>query len=206
VKLDTHIFKVGSSDMVVTLDLRSTVELTDERFEQICQSNRELKFERTAIGELVVVALTGGETGRRNIKLSARLEIWNEQSETGVAFDSSTGFRLPNGAIRSPDAAWIRLDRWQSLTPEQRRKLVPLCPDFVVELRSPSDEIAEIQTKMREYQENGLRLGWLLDPETQRVEIYRGDRTVEIFENPTQLSGEGVLSGFVLNLMGILLD
>jgi Uma2 family endonuclease len=192
--------------MVVTLDLRSTVELTDERFEQICQSNRDLKFERTAIGELVVVALTGGETGRRNIKLSARLEVWNEQSETGVAFDSSTGFRLPNGAIRSPDAAWIRLDRWQGLTTEQRRKLVPLCPDFVVELRSPSDEIAEIQAKMREYQENGLCLGWLLDPETQRVEIYRGDRTVEILENPGQLSGEVVLSGFVLNLMGILLD
>jgi Uma2 family endonuclease len=198
--------------MVVTLDLRSTVELTDDRFEQICQSNRDLKFERTAIGELVVVALTGGETGRRNIKLSARLEIWNEQSEMGVAFDSSTGFRLPNGAIRSPDAAWIRLDRWEALTPEQRRKLVPLCPDFVVELRSPSDEIAEIQAKMREYQENGLRLGWLLDPETQRVEIYRSDssaprvRTVEILENPTQLSGEDVLPGFSLNLMGILGD
>jgi Uma2 family endonuclease len=196
--------------MVVTLDLRSTVELTDDRFEQICQSNRDLKFERTAIGELVVVALTGGETGRRNIKLSARLEMWNEQSETGVAFDSSTGFRLPNGAIRSPDAAWIRLDRWEVLTSEQRKKLVPLCPDFLVELRSPSDEIADIQAKMREYQENGLRLGWLLDPETQRVEIYRGDsfalgvRTVEILENPTQLSGEDILAGFSLNLTGIL--
>jgi Uma2 family endonuclease len=198
--------------MVVTLDLRSTVELTDDRFEQICQSNRDLKFERTAIGELVVVALTGGETGRRNIKLSARLEMWNEQREMGVAFDSSTGFRLPNGAIRSPDAAWIRLDRWEALTPEQRRKLVPLCPDFVVELRSPSDEIADIQAQMREYQENGLRLGWLIDPETQRVEIYRGDRsapgvrTVEIFENPIQLSGEDVLSDFMLNLTGILAD
>jgi Uma2 family endonuclease len=109
--------------MVVTLNLRSTVELTDERFEQICQSNRDLKFERTAIGELVVVALTGGETGRRNIKLSARLEMWNEQSGTGVAFDSTTGFRLPNGAIRSPDAAWICMERWQALTAEQRRKL-----------------------------------------------------------------------------------
>jgi Uma2 family endonuclease len=198
--------------MVVTLDLRSTVELTDDRFEQICQSNRDLKFERTAIGELVVVALTAGETGRRNIKLSARLEMWNEQSETGVAFDSSTGFRLPNGAIRSPDAAWIRLDRWDALTPEQRKKLVPLCPDFLVELRSPSDEISEIQAKMREYQENGLRLGWLLDPETQRVEIYRGDRfasgvrTVEILENPTQLSGEDVLLNFILNLTGILAE
>jgi Uma2 family endonuclease len=192
--------------MVVTLDLRSTVGLTDERFEQICQSNQDLKFERTSIGELVVVAFTGGETGRRNIKLSARLEMWNEQSETGVAFDSSTGFRLPNGAIRSPDAAWIRLDRWQGLTNEQRRKLVPLCPDFVVELRSSSDEIEEIQAKMKEYQENGLHLGWLLDPETQKVEIYRCDRTVEILEHPSQLSGEDVLSGFILNLKGILLE
>jgi Uma2 family endonuclease len=192
--------------MVVTLDLRSTVELTDERFEKICQSNRDLKFERTAIGELVVVALTGGETGRRNIKLSARLEMWNEQSETGVAFDSSTGFRLPNGAIRSPDAAWIRLERWQALTVEQRRKLVPLCPDFVVELCSPSDDIEDIQTKMREYLDNGLRLGWLLDPETKRVEVYRGDRTVEILENPNQLSGKDVLSDFILNLTGILTD
>jgi Uma2 family endonuclease len=192
--------------MVVTLDLRSTVELTDERFEQICQSNRDLKFERTAIGELVVVALTGGETGRRNIKLSARLEIWNEQSETGVAFDSSTGFRLPNGAIRSPDAAWVRLDRWQGLTTEQRKKLVPLCPDFVVELRSPSDEISDIQAKMKEYLENGLRLGWLIDPETQRVEVYRVDRTVEVLESPTKLSGEDVLSDFSLSLTGILGD
>jgi Uma2 family endonuclease len=192
--------------MVVTLDLRSTVELTDDRFEQICQSNRDLKFERTAIGELVVVALTGGETGRRNIKLSARLEMWNEQGETGVAFDSSTGFRLPNGAIRSPDAAWIRLDRWEALTPEQRRKLVPLCPDFLVELRSPSDEIADIQAKMKEYVENGLRLGWLLDPETQKVEVYRGDHTIEILDNPTQLSGEDILHDFVLNLTGILTD
>jgi Uma2 family endonuclease len=190
--------------MVVTLDLRSTVELTDDRFEQICQSNRDLKFERTAIGELVVVALTGGETGRRNIKLSARLEIWNEQSGTGVAFDSSTGFRLPNGAIRSPDAAWIRLKRWEALTPEQRKKLVPLCPDFVVELKSPSDDIEDIHAKMKEYLENGLRLGWLLDPETQRVEVYRGDLTVEILEHPSNLSGDDVLSGFTLNLTGIL--
>jgi Uma2 family endonuclease len=190
--------------MVVTLDLRSTVELTDERFEQICQSNRDLKFERTAIGELVVVALTGGETGLRNIKLSARLEMWNDQSGTGVAFDSSTGFRLPNGAIRSPNAAWIRLDRWEALTLEQRRKLVPLCPDFVVELRSPSDDIEDIQAKMKEYLDNGLRLGWLLDPETQRLEVYRGDRPVELLDNPSQLSGESILSGFILNLTGIL--
>jgi Uma2 family endonuclease len=132
------------------------------------------------------------------------LEIWNEQSKRGVAFDSSTGFRLPNGAIRSPDDAWIRLERWQALTAEQRRKLVPPCPDFVVELRSPSDDIEDIQAKMKEYLDNDLRLGWLMDPETQKVEIYRGDRTIEILENPRQLSGEDVLPKFFLNLKGTL--
>jgi Uma2 family endonuclease len=190
--------------MVVTLDLRPTLELNDEQFEQICKQNPDLKFERTAKGELVVVALTGGETGRRNIKLSARLENWRDQANLGVAFDSSTGFRLPNNAIRSPDAAWVKMERWQSLTSEQRQKYVPLCPDFVVELRSASDEIEDVQPKMREYLENGLQLGWLLDPETQTVEIYRPAQAVEVLKNPTQLFGEAVLPGFVLNLTGIL--
>ena len=192
--------------MVVTLDLHPTLELNDEQFEQICRQNPDLKFERTAKGELVIVALTGGETGRRNIKLSARLENWNETTNLGVGFDSSTGFRLPNEAIRSPDAAWVRLERWQALTAEQRKKYVPLCPDFVVELRSTSDELAEIQAKMREYLENGLQLGWLLDPETQTVEIYRPGHVVEVLRNPEQLSGEPVLPGFVLKLAGILSD
>ncbi|UIE39845.1 Uma2 family endonuclease [Leptodesmis sichuanensis] len=190
--------------MVVTLDLRPILELTDEQFEQICRSNPDLKFERTAKGELVVVALTGGETGRRNIKLSARLETWSDAAGLGVAFDSSTGFRLPNGAIRSPDAAWICLERWESLTPEQRKKIVPLCPDFLVELRSPNDELEDLQAKMQEYLANGLKLGWLLDPDTQTVEIYRPDRAVEVLTNPTHLSGEDVLPGFCLNLTGIL--
>ncbi|UBF23807.1 Uma2 family endonuclease [Kovacikia minuta CCNUW1] len=192
--------------MVVTLDLRPTLELNDEQFEQICKQNPDLKFERTAKGELVVVALTGGETGRRNIKLSARLENWNEEANLGVAFDSSTGFRLPNGAIRSPDAAWVKQERWQALTPEQRKKYVPLCPDFVVELRSASAEIEEVQAKMREYLENGLQLGWLLDPETQTVEIYRPTQSVEVLHHSLQLSGEEVLPGFVLKLAGILTD
>lgn len=190
--------------MVVTLDLRPILELTDEQFEQICRSNPDLKFERTAKGELVVVALTGGETGRRNIKLSARLETWSDAAGLGVAFDSSTGFRLPNGAIRSPDAAWICLERWESLTPEQRKKIVPLCPDFLVELRSPNDELEDLQAKMQEYLANGLKLGWLLDPDTQTVEIYRPDLGVEILTNPTDLTGEDVLPGFCLNLTGIL--
>jgi Uma2 family endonuclease len=190
--------------MVVTLDLRPTLELNDEQFEQICKQNPDLKFERTAKGELVVVALTGGETGRRNLRLTGQLWAWIQQNELGEGFDSSTGFRLPNNAIRSPDAAWVKMERWQSLTSEQRQKYVPLCPDFVVELRSASYEIEDVQPKMREYLENGLQLGWLLDPETQTVEIYRPAQAVELLKNPTQLSGEAVLPGFVLSLTGIL--
>lgn len=145
--------------MASTIDLRPTRELTDAQFEQICQVNQDLKFERTAQGELVVVALTGGETGKRNAILLAQLVRWSSQTKQGVAFDSSTGFKLQNGATRSPDAAWIRSDRWQALTPLDRKKFPPLCPDFVVELRSSSDDIAEVQIKMREYLANGLRLG-----------------------------------------------
>jgi Uma2 family endonuclease len=190
--------------IVFTLALRPTLDLTDEQFEQICQANRDLKFERTAKGELVIVALTGGKTGQRNLNLSGQLWFWNQQTGLGAGFDSSTGFRLPNGAIRSPDAAWVRLERWQTLTLEQQTKYVPLCPDFVVELRSASDELMDLQAKMREYVENGLQLGWLLDPETETVEIYRSQQPVEILVKPTTLSGETVLPGFLLTLAGVL--
>lgn len=192
------------TDLVFTLALRFTLELTDEQFEQIRQANRDLKFERTAKGELVIVALTGGETGRRNLNLTGQLWLWNQQTGLGEGFGSSTGFRLPNGAIRSPDAAWVQLERWQTLPPEQRKKYVPLCPDFVVESRSASDELMDLQAKMREYLENGLQLGWLLDPETETVEIYRSQQPVEVLVKPTTLSGGAVLPGFVLTLAGIL--
>ncbi len=190
--------------MVMTLDLRPSLELSDEQLEQICQRNPDWKFERTAIGELVVVALTGGETGRRNMKLAARLENWNEQAGLGVAFDSSTGFRLPSGAVRSPDAAWLSAERWDTLTPDQRKRWIPLCPDFAVELRSPSDELEDLRAKMQAYLENGMRLGWLLDPEEGGVEIYRAGQAIESFQAPLSLSGEAVLVGFVLDLNGIL--
>ncbi|MEQ9548023.1 MAG: Uma2 family endonuclease [Coleofasciculus sp. G3-WIS-01] len=190
----------------ITLNLRPTLTLTDEQFEQICCANRDLKLERTAQGELVVMALTGGDTGRRNLRLTGQLWLWNQQSGLGEGFDSSTGFRLPNGAIRSPDAAWVRLDRWQALTPEQRKKFVPLCPDFLVELRSLSDELEDIQVKMQEYLANGLLLGWLIDPQMQNVEIYRPNQAVETLNQPTTLSGESILPEFVLDLTGILSD
>jgi Uma2 family endonuclease len=192
--------------MVVTVNLQPTFDLSEDQFEQICNHNRDLKFERTARGGLVIMALTGGETGRRNIKLSARLENWSDQSQLGVAFDSSTGFRLPNGAIRSPDAAWVSQSRWEALTPTQRQKWVPLCPDFLVELKSTSDDIEDLRLKMQEYVENGLPLGWLIDPETQIVEIYRADGTVETLNNPSSLSAVPIVPGFILNLAGILTD
>jgi Uma2 family endonuclease len=192
--------------MVFTLDLHPSLDLTDEQFEQICTRNPDLKFERTAQGELVVVALTGGETGRRNIKLSARLENWSDRTQLGVAFDSSTGFRLPDGSIRSPDAAWVSLERWQGLTLEQRKKYVPLCPDFLVELKSASDELEDVRAKMEEYLANGLQLGWLLNPENQTVEVYRPNLAVEVLQQPTSISGAPVLPEFVLDLTGILFE
>ncbi|MEQ8972897.1 MAG: Uma2 family endonuclease [Coleofasciculus sp. C1-SOL-03] len=190
----------------ITLNLRPTLTLTDEQFEQICRANRDLKFERTAQGELVVMALTGGDTGRRNLRFTGQIWLWNQQTGLGEGFDSSTGFRLPNGAIRSPDAAWVRLDRWQALTPEQWKKFVPLCPDFLVELRSLSDELEDIQAKMQEYLAHGLLLGWLIDPQRQMVEIYRPNQAVESLNQPTTLSGESILPEFVLDLTGILSD
>ena len=191
--------------MVSTFKIQADRTLiTDAEFEKICRENSDRKFERTAQGELVIMSLTGGETGRRNIKLSARLEVWSDEAQLGVAFESSTGFRLPNGAIRSPDAAWVSQSRWDALTPEQRKKWVPLCPDFVVELKSPSDDILDLQTKMLEYQENGLKLGWLIDPDRQIIEVYQADRTMELLNNPREISANGIMTGFVLNLAGIL--
>lgn len=188
----------------LTLDLRSTLELTDEQFVAICRHNPDLRLERSARGELIIMPPTGGETGRRNSKLGGQLWHWNEQYQLGEVFDSSTGFKLPNGAIRAPDAAWVHRDRWQALTPEQREKFVPLCPDFVIELRSSSDSLEEVRAKMCEYQENGLKLGWLIDPTTATVEVYREQRSPELLLQPDTLSGELILPGFTLDLTGIL--
>ena len=185
-----------------TLNLES-ISLTDEQFFQLCQNNRDLKFERNANGDLVIMSPTGGETGSYNAGLTAQLWNWNSQTKLGKVFDSSTGFKLPNGADRSPDASWMTLERWNALTPEQRQKFLPLCPDFVIELRSASDRFKTIQDKMQEYIENGLRLGWLINPQDRRVEIYRLGKEVDILESPKSLSGEEVLPGFILNLKEI---
>lgn len=177
------------------------LQVTPEQFESLSAENRDLQLECTAGGELIVNPPTGGETGYCNIKISYFLVKWvEEEGGNGIPFDSSTGFRLSNGADRSPDASWVSRERWESLTPQQRKGFVPLCPDFVIELRSESDSLPKLQAKMQEYIDNGARLGWLFDPQNRQVEIYRPGRDVEVWENPTELSGEDVLTGFVLNL------
>jgi Uma2 family endonuclease len=186
-----------------TIDISPIAQLTDTQFEQLCRANPDAKFEQTATGDLVIMAPTGGDTGSYNSELNADHVIWNRQAKLGVVFDSSTCFVLPNGAKRSPDVAWIAKDRWEALTPEQRKKFPPIAPDFVLELRSPSDDLADLQAKMREYLENGVRLGWLIDPETKQVEIYRLGQPVEVLHQPVELAGESVLPGFILNLHSI---
>ena len=189
--------------MTVTLNLHPVVQLTDDQFYELCQANRDLRLERTATGEIIIMPPAGGETGHRNIKLAFQLEAWSRQNDLGIAFDSSTGFKLPNGAERAPDTSWIKRDRWNSLNSEQKRKFPPLCPDFVIELRSETDSIKTLQSKMQEYMDNGAKLGWLIDPKTQKVEIYRLGKQVEILQNPATLSGEDVLPGFILNLSSV---
>ncbi len=187
----------------LNLNLPTNLKLSEDQFENLVWANRESKFELTATGELLIMSPTGGETGNRNFELYIDLGNWNRQKGLGKAFDSSTGFQLPNGAKRSPDLSWITLEKWNALTPTQRRKFLPICPDFVVELVSESDDLKEIEEKMQEYLDNGLGLGWLMIPKTRQVQIYRPQQTLEILESPLSLSGESVLVDFVLDLTPI---
>ena len=185
-------------------NLGEILQLTDEQFYELCQNNRDLRIERTAGGDLIVMAPTGGETGHRNIDLAFQLQAWSRQNEDlGVAFDSSTGFKLPNGADVSPDASWVCRDRLSNLTAQQKQRFLPLCPDFVVELRSPTDSLRRLQAKMADYIENGARLGLLINPQKKQVEIYRPGRDAEIIQNQATVSGENVMPGFVLELGSI---
>ncbi|MBW4550531.1 MAG: Uma2 family endonuclease [Aphanocapsa sp. GSE-SYN-MK-11-07L] len=186
----------------LTLNLEPITDLTDEQFKDLCQANPDLQLELTAAGELIVMPPTGWESGRRNANLTTDLNLWNRQAKLGIVFDSSTGFKLPNGAIRSPDAAWVKQDRLDALNSDPDGFL-PLAPDFVIELRSASDRLKPLQAKMQEYIENGVRLGWLLNPKDQTVAIYRPDQTVEVLQFPARLSGEEILVGFELDLKGI---
>ena len=177
-----------------------TLHVTPDEFAAIAAVNRDLRLERTADGELIVNPPTGDDTGRRNADIIVDLGLWARQNG-GVCYDSSTGFELPNGATRSPDAAWVEQSRYDAL--QNHEGFVPLCPDFVVELRSKSDSLSNVQEKMREYIDNGTRLGWLIDPQNQRVEIYRNGKEIQVLDRPDQLSGEDVLPGFILSLQRI---
>ena len=172
-------------------------------FQQICQNNPELKFELNTQGDLIIMSPTGGETGIKNFKLAVKIGIWNEQKKLGVCFDSSTCFKLPIGSNRSPDVAWITLERWEQLTPEQKQTFPPIAPDFVLELMSPTDNLKDVQDKMQEYLDSGVKLGWLINPKTRIVEIYRQGQTKEVLENPRYLYGENVLVDFILDLTDI---
>ena len=175
-------------------------KISDEDFLVFCQANPDWRIERTGEGDLIIMPPTGGDTGKRNFNLIVEFGNWAKRDGTGVSFDSSTVFALPNGAKRSPDLAWVKLGRWQALTDDERRGFPPLCPDFVVELRSHTDSLRVLQEKMQEYIANGARLGWLIDPIEKKVYVYRPDTGVECLDNPASLSGEPLLAGFTLAL------
>ncbi|HXG20809.1 MAG TPA: Uma2 family endonuclease [Methylomirabilota bacterium] len=190
---------VGWAELDFPLKLNiQAAHLSDEQFLRLCQENPDLRIEMNARGELVIMPPTGMKAGIWNNRLSFHLEGWTRQSEAGFAFDSSTMFTLPNGAKRSPDASWIRRERWEALSEAQQEGIGPLCPDFVVELCSPSDRLPVLQEKMQEYIDNGARLGWLIDPLERRVYIYRPGQPIEQLADPATLSGDPVLPGFVL--------
>jgi Uma2 family endonuclease len=178
----------------------ASMRLDNHQFYEFCRANRDLRIEQTEAGDCEIMAPTGGETGWRNSRLNAWLTIWADGDGDGVVFDSSTGFILPNGAIRSPDASWIRKSRLSSLSKKQKQGFLPLCPDFVIELRSPSDSLPNLQAKLREYIENGAGLGWLIDPEERRVYIFASDRTMPVLDNPEYLVGGDLLKGFKLRM------
>jgi Uma2 family endonuclease len=177
--------------------------MSDHEFFEFCRINQEWRIERTAGGDLLIMPPTGGETGRRNFTLIGAFSSWVEADATGIGFDSSTGFALPNGAKRSPDLAWISRSRWEALSEAERKEFPPLCPDFVVELRSPSDALDTLKAKMQEYMDNGARLGWLIDPPGRAVYIYRPNVAVIQLTNPQQIAGDPELPGFVLDLRRI---
>ena len=192
--------KIGIENPPLRLHMQPIIEMTDEQFYDFCRINRELRIERTAEGDLIIMTPAGGETSWRNSELVTALNIWAKQDGMGVVFDSSGGFTLPNGATRSPDAAWVKRSRLATLSRAEKKKFVPLCPDFVIELRSPSDRLQDIQDKMQEYVDNGLRLGWLVDPEQRHLYIYDSTGQVNCLENPASVSGDPILPGFDLSL------
>lgn len=184
---------------VMMPDLRP-LTISDKKFWELCLANPEFRLERTAEGEVIIMPPAFSDTGARNLDIGAQLWVWNQRTGLGRAFDSSAGFTLPNGAIRSPDAAWIRKERWDGLTRQEQSRFAFICPDFVVELRSHSDNLADLRNKMQEYMENGARLGWLIDPQERQVSIYQPGRVPEVLDDPETISGDPLLPGFLLEL------
>lgn len=188
----------------VAVNLPKTLRVSEEQFGAIVQANPDLRLELTATGEVIAMSPTGSESGSYNSELTADVALWNRRSKLGKVFDSSSGFRLPNGAVRSPDVAWVAMERWAALSPGERQGFAPLCPDFVIELLSATDDVATLQAKMQEYMDNGCRLGWLVNPKTRTVAVYRPDAAPETMPFTATLSGESVLPGFELNLHSLL--
>lgn len=184
------------------LDFHSA-RLTEEQFEELCRNHADAKFELSAGGDLIVMPPTSLESGYRNSDLTTDVNLWSRRDKSGIVFDSSTMFTLPNGAKRSPNVSWMSKGRWDELSPSERRKFSRAVPEFVIELRSPTDNLGDLQDKMSEYIENGVLLGWLIDPTEKKVHVYRATGGVEILEDPEKVSGEGVLKGFELNVREI---
>jgi Uma2 family endonuclease len=194
---------INKEILPVKIQLHPVINMTDKQFFAFCQLNQDVQIERNATGELMFMPPTGSEGEQRNFSLIGQLWVWTKQDGTGVGFGSSGGFTLPNGAVRSPDAAWISKTRWEQIDLELRKKFAPICPDFVAELRSETDNLAILQEKMSEYINNGTNLGWLIDPQQQKVYIYRPNIDVEELDRPLNLSGEKVLPGFILDLQDL---
>lgn len=194
---------VSSSSNYLVLQMSPVWEMNPDSFFEFCQLNSHLRIERNAAGKLIIMSPAGSETGNRNAKLMQQLANWTDQDGGGIEFDSSAGFILPSGATRSPDASWISLTKWNSLSPDQKTKFAPIAPDFVAELRSPSDSLQILQDKMKEYIDNGVSLGWLIDRPNRQVYVYDPNSGVKCLDNPQVVAGDPVLSGFRLNLAKI---
>jgi Uma2 family endonuclease len=194
---------IQTESMPLTVNLPIPIEMTMAEFYEFCQANRNLRIERSANGEVIIMPPAFSDTGNRNLKIAQQLGNWSDQNGTGEAFDSSAGFTLPNGATRSPDAAWIRLERWNALTEDEKASFAPICPDFVVELKSSSDTLSGLQAKMEEYMANGALLGFLIDRKPRQVHVYRPGQAPEILENPDGVSGDPELPGFQLQMAKI---
>jgi Uma2 family endonuclease len=195
---------MDTEKQVKTINLKHfTPQLSDRDLEILSKDNPDARLETNSIGQLIFMSPTGGETGYRNLRLAFQIELWNSQTQLGKVFDSSTGFKLSNGAVRSPDVSWIPISKWNALSREQRRKFLPIDPDFVIELMSPTDELRTTQQKMEEYMSCGVKLGWLINPDVQQVEIYRIRQEKEVINNPISLSGEDILPGLTVDLTEI---